>query len=319
MNKNDYRRALIMLRALSGSYTGHVRLERRTLMGTLQITVSGPTDPKLTGLLLGDKGGQWYGSVLGTLKSDRRDQSGLLASIDPRNISRRDLDDYALVGVAGPSGLLMSGFLNGSRQVDWAAAAQVVAQLCGTPAATAGEPVMDLPPQESVTQQQARLIAEEAQQLADAGCTCDVTDEGADCVCPPAAVESTGFYVAPTGGTAPEGMAIDRIEPGATWPESALSVRTLFEQNPAEDPFSAPGYTFIRAPLGGAESGEYCLIGLKCDSGQVSTLCYAIPGEFALEPPVGLEGYSWRGAGAVGYWTTCIDLQSGDPVEVDDP
>lgn len=36
MIRNDYRRALIMLRALEKGYSGHVRLERRTLRGNMQ-------------------------------------------------------------------------------------------------------------------------------------------------------------------------------------------------------------------------------------------------------------------------------------------
>ena len=41
MLKNDYRRALIMLRALAEGVSGYVRLERRTLIGTLQFTING--------------------------------------------------------------------------------------------------------------------------------------------------------------------------------------------------------------------------------------------------------------------------------------
>ena len=33
MMRNDYRRALILLRGNAPGYSGHVRLERRTLMG----------------------------------------------------------------------------------------------------------------------------------------------------------------------------------------------------------------------------------------------------------------------------------------------
>ena len=35
MMRNDYRRALILLRSNAASYSGHVRLERRTLMGSM--------------------------------------------------------------------------------------------------------------------------------------------------------------------------------------------------------------------------------------------------------------------------------------------
>ena len=42
MLRNDYRRALIMFRPLEQGYSGHARLERRTLMGTLCLTASAP-------------------------------------------------------------------------------------------------------------------------------------------------------------------------------------------------------------------------------------------------------------------------------------
>ena len=35
MQKNDYRRAFIMLRSAAPGYGGHARLERRTLTGSL--------------------------------------------------------------------------------------------------------------------------------------------------------------------------------------------------------------------------------------------------------------------------------------------
>ena len=44
MNRNDYRRAFIMLRPSLPGYSGHVRLERRTMMGSMYFTASGPED-----------------------------------------------------------------------------------------------------------------------------------------------------------------------------------------------------------------------------------------------------------------------------------
>ena len=42
MNKNEYRRAFIMLRPALTGYSGHVRLERRTMTGSMYFIVSAP-------------------------------------------------------------------------------------------------------------------------------------------------------------------------------------------------------------------------------------------------------------------------------------
>ena len=42
MVKNDYRRSLIMFRSHAQGYSGHVRLERRTLMGSMFFVVNAP-------------------------------------------------------------------------------------------------------------------------------------------------------------------------------------------------------------------------------------------------------------------------------------
>ena len=42
MNRNEYRRAFIMLRAAQPGYGGHVRLERRTLTAGMYFMVSAP-------------------------------------------------------------------------------------------------------------------------------------------------------------------------------------------------------------------------------------------------------------------------------------
>ena len=51
MLRNDYRRALIMLRAVEKGYAGHARLERRTLTGSMCFTASAPGAARLHILL----------------------------------------------------------------------------------------------------------------------------------------------------------------------------------------------------------------------------------------------------------------------------
>ena len=58
MANQEYRRSLIMLRGLEKGYSGHARLERRVLSGTLDFTVGGSRSGEvLTAAMLGPRGG----------------------------------------------------------------------------------------------------------------------------------------------------------------------------------------------------------------------------------------------------------------------
>ncbi len=146
MIRNDYRRALIMLRGLENGYSGHVRLERRTLNGTVQFTVnSAPSAQPLHALLLSEKNGRYQAVNLGALRRDSRGQYALMAAFDPRNIQGLDLNDYALLGVArtgndGPA-LVMSGYVNGTRQINWRGVRDAVTRLFVTQQTPSREPV----------------------------------------------------------------------------------------------------------------------------------------------------------------------------------
>lgn len=120
MLKNDYRRALIMLRSAVRGLSGHVRLERRTLTGSLRFSLSGVSGASpLTALLARRVHGQWRATALGELRVDSRGQAGLNYTFDPRNLSGADLNEYPLILVARDGECLMTGFLNGSVEVDW--------------------------------------------------------------------------------------------------------------------------------------------------------------------------------------------------------
>ena len=122
MLRNDYRRALIMLRPLERGYAGHARLERRTLMATLCFTATAPGAAALRAALVGWRGSDHFAAPLGALRRDSRGQYGLCASFDPRNIEGRELEEYQLVVIvdAGdPCRLVLSGNVCGSTPVDW--------------------------------------------------------------------------------------------------------------------------------------------------------------------------------------------------------
>ena len=133
MFRNDYRRALIMMRSLRTGVAGYVRLERRTLMGTMQFTVTGARENEtLYALLLYKVNGLWYAQILDQLGPARYGQSGLVYRFDPRSLAGRTLEDYTLVAVAslsdGVCDLALAGFLNGTQAVDWPQVRQAVCQ-----------------------------------------------------------------------------------------------------------------------------------------------------------------------------------------------
>ena len=143
MLRNDYRRVLIMLRSLRAGIAGYVRLERRTLIGTMQFTVTGAREDELLyALLLYQVNGLWYAQPIGQLGPARYGQSGLVYRFDPRSIEGRALEEYALVAVAsledGVCDLVLAGFLNGSREVDWPQVRQAVCQASPQPAHPTG-------------------------------------------------------------------------------------------------------------------------------------------------------------------------------------
>ena len=122
MLRNDYRRALIMFRSLEQGFSGHARLERRTLMGTLCLTACAPGALALRAALVGRRGNDYFAAPLGTLRRDSRGQHSLIASFDPRNIEGRELEEYQLlvvVDAGDPCHLVLSGNVCGSVQMDW--------------------------------------------------------------------------------------------------------------------------------------------------------------------------------------------------------
>ena len=78
MDRNEYRRALIMLRSLKKGYAGHGRIEVRTLTGRLNVLVTAPEGTGLTQqvALVGRRRGEYYAWPLGSLRRDLRGQAG---------------------------------------------------------------------------------------------------------------------------------------------------------------------------------------------------------------------------------------------------
>ena len=155
MLRNDYRRALIMLRAIERDYAGHARLERRTLIGSLCFTASAPGAARLWVALVGRRGSDYYAAPLGEMRRDSRGQYGLIASFDPRDIAGRELEAYQLATIAdganGSCRLALVGNVNGSVEMDWGRVRETVCALWSEPSAPESASAPDAAQEETLT------------------------------------------------------------------------------------------------------------------------------------------------------------------------
>ncbi|MBR1820633.1 MAG: hypothetical protein IJ769_03320 [Clostridia bacterium] len=149
MIRNEYRRAFIMLRAAMQGFSGHVRLERRTLTGAMYFIVAAPEGAgPLAAALAGQRDGQYYAVPLGELTQDRRGQLTLASQFDPRSIDGRPLEAYAWVAVADTGDscrVALTGNVEGSREVDPAALERAVCALFAQSRSASNVPAADIP------------------------------------------------------------------------------------------------------------------------------------------------------------------------------
>jgi hypothetical protein len=323
MIRNDYRRALILLRSAVKGMSGHVRLERRTLGGSLRFSVSGAgTSDDLRALILRKGKGGWTAVPMGSLRVDNRGQAGMTWTFDPRNIDGYALEDYPVVAVvrmekSGVVEPVLSGFLAGSTDVDWVQAMSSARAAYRRPAKPAEqpqqaeaqaesepEPVGGLPEAEPEAGAEAQEPMQQGAPEAPAaeGMQAPTGEEGAE------AVEGAP----PDAGEVPAGLQM-ALDISIQWPEPIEPLRALFQQLPACQPFAADGYTFVCAPLPG-NGRAHSLVGVRVEDERPVSVCYGIPGTFALEPPPGLDGYMWRGDGQNGWWVIFVDALTGEEI-----
>ena len=153
MIRNEFRRAFIMLRAAMPGYGGHVRLERRTLTGSMYFIVTAPQGVnELTAALAGQQNGEYYAAPIGALTRDRRGQLALAWQFDPRAIDGRPLEAYAWVVVAatgGPCAVALTGNVEGARAMDPDALGRAVCALFAPAQPPVQAPAADLPEPEA--------------------------------------------------------------------------------------------------------------------------------------------------------------------------
>ena len=305
MLRNDYRRALIMLRPLERGYAGHARLERRTLMATLCFTATAPGAAALRAALVGWRGSDHFAAPLGALRRDSRGQYGLCASFDPRNIEGRELEDYQLVVIvdAGdPCRLVLSGNVCGSTPVDWERTRRAACALF-SPGANAREaqpaameeearPAAEAPAKDAATEW-TDLPAVEASAE-------DAATEWTDLPAVEAPVDAAADETAASeaGETPADQSALDVRGP---WPEPFEAARALFANGEPMEDGPLAGYVFVRAPLEGPAGIPFVAVGARVEQGVPTRLVYAFPSAFAGHPPAGLEDALWFDDGR-GWW-----------------
>ena len=338
MNRNEYRRAFIMLRAALPGYGGHVRLERRTLSGSMYFIVNAPQDAgTLTVLLAGQRDGAYCAAPVGALSRDRRGQLTLAYSFDPRAIDGRPLEAYAWVVVARADGAVaLTGNVEGSRPMDAAALGQAVrARIAPEPA-----PAFDLPGPEEAEPRPPLTEPEETEPRppltepeetepqppltepdeteprpplpAPEPAREDPADDiriytGSRCRAAAPAEEIEPPQREPLAEAAVEGdaprtaaglLGLDITRP---WPGSAEALRRLFATQAAADDAPDDGFTYVRYPMPRGSGYAESLVGLKAEDGRPTAIRYALPGQYRPEPPAGMEGYRWTDAGC---WVT---------------
>ena len=293
MMRNDYRRALILLRSHAAGFSGHVRLERRTLMGSMYFVLQAPESAEnLRAVLVGRDRSGYFACALGQFKRDSRGQAVLSHSFDPRKLCGRELEQYQLVAVVrGDCEIVLSGNVSGSAELNWAQVRSAVGALCGA-------------------EEDAPQDMEEAAEAAEDACDApeerlpEIEDEEAE----EAEAEEGEAEAEEAAETAIAALGVDLSLP---WPEEIGALRALFERQCAMKDAPDDGFIYVSAPMPEGCGYAACLAGVRCEAGLPVAVRYALPLAYAPEPPAGLEDAAWIGDNNSGWWVTHIDLHRG--------
>ena len=331
MLRNDYRRALIMFRSLEQGFSGHARLERRTLMGTLCLTACAPGALALRAALVGRRGNDYFAAPLGALRRDSRGQYSLIASFDPRNIEGRELEEYQLlvvVDAGDPCHLVLSGNVCGSVQMDWERVRRAACALFLPGAnARAGRSAEGQPlPAAEPSPDNAYADAPAAEPPSD-NAFADVPaakppSDNAYADAPAAEPSSDNAYAdAPAAEPSPDNSFADApaVEPSSDappaatpaeerpldlsrpWPQPFEAMRALFSGGEWMEEPPLAGYAFVRAPLTDNSAAPWVAVGVRAEDGVPAQVVYAFPADEGETPPAGLEDCI-RFSGARDWW-----------------
>lgn len=339
MDQTQFSRQLIVLRAIINGYTGHARLFNCPTGQELELRVQTPGGMRALYAAVVERCEQGYrGCPLGALTVDERGQGTGAFSLAGVGVTPEIL---AVVEQSGDNCLLaMSGFLSGSRDVNWAgvrsAACEAVAlNACSgcTPgiqprdadsAATElpGESTSDEPEDDREWSDDARSDNRDDCERSDDSRSDDRDeddnerrdDSRSDRMRPESNRHSVGSRSeashAPVSAVETAGIARD-----CDWPEEIAALAPLFASQPAVTPFAGSRYTFIAVPASEAQPAFFA--GIWATDGYPRRAAYAIRGDSPTLQPQGLEGFLWRPADDGGYWVTYIDAMTGQPVSGD--
>lgn len=286
MMRNDYRRALILLRGNAAGYSGHVRLERRTLMGSMYFLIQAPSGcGTLRAALVGRGKDSYYACALGEMQRDARGQAVLGWNFDPRNICERELEQYQLIVVTcaedADCAILLWGNVCGHAEMNWERVRTAVCGLYAPPVAREGE---------AIPEEHAPALIVQEPCCGEAQNTADVPEEAGP-------------------QTAGELLDIDMSLP---WPADIEPVRALFQISaPMENPPDQE-YVYIAAAMPPESGYAYSAVGVRVQNGVPASVRYGLPAPWSAAPPAGLEDYSWLGDQNRGFWMTQIDFSEGE-------
>ena len=333
MLRNDYRRSLILLRSNAPGYAGHVRLERRTLMGSMYFSAQTPEEAgELQAVLIGSGRPGYYACALGELRRDNRRQYSLSVSFDPRNICSRELEEYQLAAVVRVIGdgcrIVLFGNLNGYAEIDWERAAEAACLLFVPPVPPVVVPPAPRPPQRP--QQPAApdtpILPTPSLPDGDAPAVPDTPilptpglpgDEGLAVPDTPI-LPTPGLPAEPQPGEEEAAAAFAPAEPpailqlgemtDAPWPRQAEVLREIFSTQPALRLAPDDRYVYVSAPMPQMSGYESCAVGLRAEKGKIAGISYALPSLYSPQPPAGLEEYAWAGDNSRGWWVRETEL-----------
>lgn len=316
MMKNEYRRALILLRGSAQGCSGHVRLERRTIMGSMCFQVQTPTEyTSLRAALAGRDRRGYYACKLGELRRDGRGQAVLKCDFDPRNLCGRTLEQYQLIVVCDEAGeILLLGNVCGHAEMDWekvrgalretyedGAASDTQAEAaqegateggCADEADEAGEETIE----EKTGKGETEAVSDEPEPEAES--TENESDDGDE-------AEDLSGFIGAGEESAGDLLALDIDLP---WPESAEPLRALFIYSPPLENAPDDEYVYIAADMPQESGYPYVAVGVRVENGAPISLRYALPDRWSEQSPAGMEDYQWFGDGNQGWWVHEIDV-----------
>ena len=319
MMRNEYRRSLIMLRSNAPGYSGHVRLERRTLMGSMYFIVQAP--PLINTLhaaLVGRNQNSYYACEIGTLNRDNRGQLTLGYNFDPRNICDRDLEDYQLIAVCLAEGsnlsIVLFGNVDGYADINWE---RVRTTLYGLffpdrgsigdilPPPLAGTPPRPVPqpPQVQIPQQPSPRPPEQP--------PAPPRPQDEPMTLPDYSMEAPAYPAETQGEIQPRQSAAEEmgIDPDYPWPEAVETLKPLFFSSPAIEAAPDERFKYVAAPMPEGSGYKSCYAGIRAENGVPVEVCYALPSAYQANPPAGMEEYHWIGDQNAGWWAIEQALQ----------